>query len=257
MKKTVAIMAGLALTGSMASIAQEQGSDYDPNRDIVTNTEQDRGTGMEQTQQDTPVQSEYGTESQTESDTSTDPYGMESQSETTDPYGTESQSQTTDPYGTESQSQSTDPYGAESETQSTDPYGTETETDTYGAGETGQTESEGTYGAETGTATGEDLSQMSAEELSGKTIVTEDGMEIGQIGEVGYSSTHQERVATVEVGGFLGVGQRRIAIPLSELQSLQEDGQIKTTMTRESIESQQEFDESGFTSDQQESQSQQ
>ncbi|MEX2496669.1 MAG: PRC-barrel domain-containing protein [Woeseia sp.] len=250
MKKTVALMAGLALTGSMASIAQEQGSqDYDPNRDIVTDTEQDRGTGMEQTERDTPVQSEYGTESQSQSDTTTDPYGTESQSQTTDPYGTEteSQTQTTDPYGTEteSQTQTTDPYGTETEsqTQTTDPYGTETESQS-------QTQ-DPTYGAETGMETGQDVTAMTAEELSGKTIVTDDGEEIGDIGEVGYSSTHQERVATVEVGGFLGVGQKRIAIPLSELQSAEQEGQVKTTMTRDSIESQQEFEESGFTPDQQ------
>jgi sporulation protein YlmC with PRC-barrel domain len=199
MKKSVAIMAGLALTGGMASVAQEQET-YDPNRDIVTETEQDHGTGMEQTQRDTPVQSEYGTEPEThtESDMSTDPYGTQSQTET--------------------------------ETQ-TDPYGTGTETETYGA------------------EMGHDLSQMTSEELSGKTIVTTTGEEVGEVDEIGYSSTHQERVATVEVGGFLGVGERRIAIPLSELK-MGEDDKLKTSLTRESIESQQEFDEEGFTADQ-------
>jgi len=211
MKKSVAILAGLALTGGMASVAQEQETEeYDPNRDIVTETEQDRGTGMDQTQSDTPVQSEYGTEpeTQTESDLSTDPYGTQTQSET--------------------------------ETQTTDPYGTETETDTTVGAET-----ESTYGAEVGG----DLSAKTSEELSGKTIVTTTGEEVGQIDEVGYSSTHQERIATVEVGGFLGVGEKRIAIPLSELQ-MGEDDNLKTSMTRESIESQQEFDETSFTPDQ-------
>src|SRR5690606_35524907 len=100
---------GLALTGSMALAAQEQGStqDYDPNRDIVTETERDRGTTMESPRQDTPVQSDYGTEpeTQTESDMSTDPYGT-SQSQTTDTTGTESQSQI-ETYGTQSETEST------------------------------------------------------------------------------------------------------------------------------------------------------
>jgi sporulation protein YlmC with PRC-barrel domain len=94
-----------------------------------------------------------------------------------------------------------------------------------------------------------DLSEMSADKLSGKSVVTAEGEEIGEIDEVGYSSTHQERVAVIEVGGFLGVGEKRIALPLSELQ-IGADDEVETTMTRDSIEMQEEFDEAGFTADQ-------
>ena len=40
-----------------------------------------------------------------------------------------------------------------------------------------------------------------------------------------------------------------MAVPLSELE-LGSDGNVKTTMDRDSIESQEEFDEAGFTADQ-------
>jgi sporulation protein YlmC with PRC-barrel domain len=185
MNKTVAIMTGLALSGSVA-LAQEQET-YDPDRDTVTETESDRGMGMETPRQDSPVQSEYGAEpqTQTESDTGTDPYGTE-----------ESQSQTTQ-------------------------------------------EHEGHT----------DISQMSSDMLAGKSVVTSTGEEIGEIDEVGYSATHQERVAVIEAGGFLGVGAKRIAIPLSELQ-MGTDDNVSTTLTRDSIETQEEFDEAGFTADQ-------
>lgn len=216
MKKPVAIAVGLALTGSMALAAQEQGStqDYDPNRDIVTETERDRGTTMESPRQDTPVQSDYGTEpeTQTESDMSTDPYGTD-----------QSQSQATDP--TQSQSQ-TDTYGTQSETDSTQ-------------------QSASTWEDKSG----KDMADMTADKLSGKSVVTTTGEEIGQIDQVGYSATHQERVAVIEAGGFLGVGQKRVAVPLSELE-MGSDGNVKTTMDRDSIESQEEFDEAGFTADQ-------
>lgn len=205
MKKTVALMTGLALSGSMA-LAQEQGTteDYDPNRDIVTETDRDRGTGMETPRQDSPVQSEYGTEpqTQTEMDTGTDPYGTD-------------------------QSQS--------------------ETDTYSS----QTEAGTSDRDEWKDKSHKDISQLSADKLSGKSVVTADGEEIGEIDEVGYSSTHQERVAVIEAGGFLGVGEKRIAVPLSEL-TLGTDDNVKTTMTRDSVEMQEEFDEAGFTADQQE-----
>jgi sporulation protein YlmC with PRC-barrel domain len=205
MKKTLAIMTGLALSGSMAIAAQEQETqDYDPNRDIVTETERDRGTGMDTPRQDTPVQGDYGTEpeTQTESDMSTDPYGSE---------------------------RSTDRSQSESES--------------------GMHESESQSAAEYGEEVGKDVADMSADKLSGKSVVTSTGEEIGQIDQVGYSATHQERVAVIEAGGFLGVGQKRIAVPLSELQTGTDDS-VQTSMTRESIEAQEEFDEAGFTPDQ-------
>ncbi|MEX2494493.1 MAG: PRC-barrel domain-containing protein [Woeseia sp.] len=97
---------------------------------------------------------------------------------------------------------------------------------------------------------GNDLSGMTAEELKGKTVLTLTGEEIGEIGEVGTSGTQQERVATVEVGGFLGISEKTIAIPLSELQpSVSGEDSVKTSLTRTSIEARPEFDESGFTAD--------
>jgi sporulation protein YlmC with PRC-barrel domain len=202
-------MTGLALSGSMA-LAQEQSTteDYDPNRDIVTETESDRGTGIETPREDSPIQSEYGSEpqTQTESDMRTNPYGTD-----------------------------------QGQTQSD----TATETETYSS----QTEAGTSDQSEWKDKAHEDLSQMSSDQLSGKSVVTADGEEIGEIDEVGYSSTHQERVAVVEAGGFLGVGEKRIAIPLSDLK-LGTDDNLATTLTRDSIEMEEDFDEAGFTADQ-------
>lgn len=207
MKKVVAIMTGLALSGSIAMAQEQETQDYDPNRDIVTETERDRSMGMERSQQDTPVQSEYGTEpeTQTQGDMSTDPYGTQ-----------QSQSQTDTSTGTQSDTGMTD-----SSSQSASTYGDEI---------------------------GKDVSEMSADKLSGKSVTTSTGEEIGEIDEVGYSATHQERVAVIEAGGFLGVGQKRIAVPLSELQ-MGTDDNVQTTLSRESIESQEEFDDANFTPD--------
>lgn len=207
MKKQVAIAVGLALAGNMALAAQEQGStqDYDPNRDIVTETERDRGVTMDAPRQDTPVQSDYGTEpeTQTDSDMSTDPYGTD-----------------------QSQSQS-----------QTDTYGTESDTDTRQSASTWED------------TAGDDMADMTAAQLKGKSVVTSTGEEIGEIDDVGYSATHQERVAVIEAGGFLGVGEKRIAVPLSELEPGSDDS-VKTSLDRDTIESQEEFDEAGFTADQ-------
>jgi sporulation protein YlmC with PRC-barrel domain len=168
MKRTVAFMAGLALTGGAAFAGAQEGS---------TSEEWDT-----QTQQ-------------------TDPY----ETQTTDPYETES----TDPYSTESQ--------------------TETQSDTSMEGSTAMENP--------------DLSQLSSEELQGKTIVSSTGEEIGTIEKVGYSEQHQDKVAAVNVGGFLGVGEKVIAIPLSDLQ-MGADTNVTTTLDRTRIEQEQEIDPS-------------
>lgn len=193
MKRTVAFMAGLALTGGAALAgAQEQSTqeEWDTDSSIVTEDEREDRTGME-----TDTQSQYETQS-------------------------------TDPYETETQS--SDPY----ETETTDPYSTQSQT-------------------ETGTSTtmeNPDLSQLSSEELQGKTIVSSNGEEIGTIEKIGYSEQHQDRVAAVNVGGFLGVGERVIAIPLSDL-SMGADADVTTTLDRQTIEQQEEIDPAMLSED--------
>lgn len=94
------------------------------------------------------------------------------------------------------------------------------------------------------------MSDMTADELKGKKVLTLTGEEIGEIDDVGMSATLQARVATVEVGGFLGISEKTIAIPLSELQSsVSGEDSVKTSMTRTSIEALPEFDESDFSAD--------
>lgn len=101
-----------------------------------------------------------------------------------------------------------------------------------------------------GMGMGNDMSGMTAAELKGKKVLTLTGEEIGEIDEVGTSGTQQERVATVEVGGFLGISEKTIAIPLSELQSsVSGEDSVTTSLTRTSIEAQPEFDESDFSAD--------
>ena len=93
-----------------------------------------------------------------------------------------------------------------------------------------------------------DLTELSASELEGKVVKTATGEEIGEIDAVWTSSTApDERVATVEVGGFLGMGEKTIAIPVSDLQQLTTDDSYETSMTRGTIEAQPDFDQSGYT----------
>lgn len=97
------------------------------------------------------------------------------------------------------------------------------------------------------------VADMSADELKGMTIVTETGEEIGEVDRVGQSSMQQDRVAAVDVGGFLGVGAKTVAIPLSELE-MTADGNLQTSLTKEELQSEEELDEQSFTEETTESQ---
>ena len=77
-----------------------------------------------------------------------------------------------------------------------------------------------------------------AADLEGKTVVTLTGDEVGTIGQVGKSPGSGERVATLDVGGFLGVGEKTIAVPLSRLHRSESDGdRLRISMMRTAIES--------------------
>lgn len=79
-------------------------------------------------------------------------------------------------------------------------------------------------------------------DLPGKTIVTSEGEEVGTVEQVGYSRQHDERVATVNVGGFLGAGDKVIAIPISELGLGGEADLVTTALDRRELETAPEFD---------------
>jgi pimeloyl-ACP methyl ester carboxylesterase/sporulation protein YlmC with PRC-barrel domain len=94
----------------------------------------------------------------------------------------------------------------------------------------------GPASAETRSAASAGAAAMTNMELSGKTVVSTDGDVIGEVSEVAWSDQHGEEVARISLDdGFLGVGQREIEIPVSQLETV-DDGQIGTSMTRDDIE---------------------
>lgn len=96
-------------------------------------------------------------------------------------------------------------------------------------------------------AADEDAAAMK-DRLLRKTVVTVDGDEIGVIDAVGYSATYGETVAVVDVDAFIGIGEKRIAIPLSQLQADEPwQNSVMTMYTRDSIEAEEAFDEADFT----------
>ena len=89
---------------------------------------------------------------------------------------------------------------------------------------------------------GQDLASMSTDEIVGMTVVSADGEEIGQVQEVVQDTAGSQKYAVVDVGGFLGVGQKSVVIGLNELQAAS-GGQdrLESDLTREMLQTKTEY----------------
>src|SRR5690606_15905718 len=58
------------------------------------------------------------------------------------------------------------------------------------------------------------LDATEATALVGNNVKTSDGEDVGEISAVARSRSDSERYAIADVGGFLGIGERRVAVPL-------------------------------------------
>lgn len=61
-------------------------------------------------------------------------------------------------------------------------------------------------------------SDLKADALLGKKVVDKDGRKVGEIDDLVRDSKDQKVSAVIGVGGFLGIGEKKVAVPLAELQ---------------------------------------
>lgn len=88
------------------------------------------------------------------------------------------------------------------------------------------------------------MGSVSAEEMLGKTVVGSDGEEIGEVEDVIMDSgSGQARQLVISSGGFLGIGEKQIAVEYSNAGPGAEDDQIKlSNMTRDQVRDMPEFE---------------
>lgn len=67
-----------------------------------------------------------------------------------------------------------------------------------------------------------------ADELDGMDVVNTQGKEIGEVKAVVRGASRDDLQAVVSVGGFLGIGDKKVAIPLQDMQLI--DGKLRTPM---------------------------
>lgn len=79
---------------------------------------------------------------------------------------------------------------------------------------------------------------MSANELIGVPVINLQNEKIGTVDDLLIEDNNQVALAVISVGGFLGVGDKLVAVPYGDLQILQTDGepQVVAHMTRADLE---------------------
>ena len=94
-----------------------------------------------------------------------------------------------------------------------------------------------------------DTSSISADELIGTTVYGADDERIGEIGDVVLSQNDGIDAIIVDVGGFLGIGEKSVAIGMEDLEFMRgesNDGHLYTSFTQEQLEAQPEYDEATY-----------
>ena len=93
------------------------------------------------------------------------------------------------------------------------------------------------------------LDQIRAEDFVGTTVYGANDEQVGEIGDVVLSQDGQVDAVLVDVGGWLGMGTKEVALGMDNLQFMSdEDGDLYlyTNLTKEQVEAQAEYDETGY-----------
>ncbi len=88
---------------------------------------------------------------------------------------------------------------------------------------------------------------VNADDLDDMSVVNSSGDKIGELDEIVLSKQDNQLYAVVEVGGFLGAGEKEVVIPLKEL--TMRDGKLwapLTASTQEQLKSRPEYDDSRY-----------
>lgn len=87
------------------------------------------------------------------------------------------------------------------------------------------------------------IAEMTVGEFLGLDVVSDAGEDVGEIDYVIAGASEPE--AVIGIGGFLGLGEYTVALPLSDFTFNAEDRTLMVNRTEEELEAMPEFDESG------------
>ncbi|MBS9722520.1 PRC-barrel domain-containing protein [Tianweitania sp. BSSL-BM11] len=109
---------------------------------------------------------------------------------------------------------------------------------------TNDTAANNTAAADRATMTEVPAEELTAENLEGTTVYGAEDANVGDIGDVVLTKDGKVDAIIIDVGGFLGIGEKPVAVAMDDLKFMQdEDGDryLYTTFTKEQLEAQPEY----------------
>lgn len=114
----------------------------------------------------------------------------------------------------------------------------------------GETDGTQTSAIDRATLTDVEESGLSADNLIGTTVYGANDENVGEIGDVILSSDgNAVEAVTIDVGGFLGIGEKTVAVSMENLSFMQDENgnmYLYTQFTQEQLEAQPEYDETTY-----------
>ena len=87
--------------------------------------------------------------------------------------------------------------------------------------------------------------EISIDEVLGSTVVNSAGEEVAEIEDI-VLDANQKYYAILSVGGFLGIGDKKVAIPLDQLQLGEDQVYLMSAQTEEQLEEMPEYEEDQY-----------
>jgi sporulation protein YlmC with PRC-barrel domain len=92
--------------------------------------------------------------------------------------------------------------------------------------------------------------EIRSEDLVGTTVYGADDAKVGEIGDVALTADSKVDAVIVDVGGFLGIGEKEVAVGMDNLKIMTDkDGKkyLYTDFTKEQLEAQAAYDKGSYT----------
>jgi sporulation protein YlmC with PRC-barrel domain len=83
---------------------------------------------------------------------------------------------------------------------------------------------------------GEITGGFKADDLIGANVVDQDGKSVGEVSDLVVDADQKVQHVIVDVGGFLGIGEKPVAIQLDQLKKSDETSALMVTMSKDQIE---------------------
>jgi putative membrane protein len=115
------------------------------------------------------------------------------------------------------------------------------------AGTSSQTSSAGT--TQEAARPANPLGEMTANDLIGQKVVNKNGDKVGKIDDIVLNSNDKAVLAVISVGGFLGIGDKLVAIPFDQLQLGEDKAILLSSATEDELKSMPEYekDQQGYS----------